>query len=118
MPKKRIDLPPIDFTSDVNEEWINEQLKNHPEIISGGFYHLSKNDLERAISGELTIMSKPGKPSPVNNKIDWDAWFLYYNLCILNGFQETYETIANLIDRSPITVKQKFIEVAEQLTKY
>jgi archaellum component FlaG (FlaF/FlaG flagellin family) len=117
MPKKRIDLPPIDFTSVDNEKWVGKQFSNHPEIISGGLYKKSNEDLKRTQTGELDIISRPGKPKSMNNKIDWDAWFLYYNLCILSGFQETYESISVLVDRSPITVKQKFIEIGNQLTK-
>lgn len=116
MGKLRRDLPLIDFTDESNGEWIRKILLQHPEIIADGFVKpddLSPTGIERLRMGKLQLVSMPGKPKLKNGKIDWEAWFLFYNLCVLAGFNIGYDHIAIMIDRSPITVKQKFILISK-----
>lgn len=112
MSKPRTDMPPLDFTDDAVSEWVDKVLKQHPEIISGGLVlpsDFSPSGLKRMKRGEIDMPGiRPGRPR-ATKKIDWEAWYLYYNLCILGGLRIGYEDIALLIDRSPITVKQRFI---------
>lgn len=70
--------------------------------------------LPMRVSSEIPI--SPGTPRK-DKRIDWEAWFLYYCLAIEYGRIINYEGIAKLVDRSPITVKRKFMEITKMLNK-
>lgn len=118
MGKPRRDMPTIDFADPDVDEWVNDQIAKHPEIILDGMLSrdaVTQKGIEDILSGRLQVVARPGKPIQRGVKIDWDAWFLYYNLCLLAGFSTGYDDIAALVGRSPFTVKQKFIEIAYSL---
>jgi hypothetical protein len=119
MGKPRRDMPILDFSNPDIEDWVNNQFSKHPEIIWNGFMvrgEYSQEALKKiSIFKPVDAITKPGQPIQTGGKIDWEAWFLYYNLCVLFGFSMGYKDIGVLIDRSEITVKQNFKLIMCQL---
>lgn len=110
----------LDFSSENNVQWFDDQIKKHPEIIKNGILlagDTSKEFLERMSSGEIQVIIPPGKPIQSGKNIDWDAWYLYYCLCDFAGLKTSYLQIAELLNRSTITVKHNFKEIQSQLDK-
>jgi hypothetical protein len=73
--------------------------------------------------GKIKLIIPPGKPIQERdkkgkvNKVDWDAWFLYYCLMDFAGLKITYDDIGNEIGRNRETVKQNFIGIQCYLDK-
>ncbi len=92
-------------------------LRKHPEIITGGLFKLSPETLYGP--NRANFVGKPGAPriTPKKNMpfSDWEAWFLYYELCQFWGFAVTLQDIADLTGKTFDTVKQKFHRVRREI---
>ncbi len=101
----------IDFTDEGVIEWFDWVVKKHPEIIRDSLIlrtDLTTSGLQKVMNGDLEITARPGKPYITKKVIDWDAWYLYYELSQLAGFKIGYSDIALLTNRKQNTVMREF----------
>jgi hypothetical protein len=109
----------IDFTDKDNMEKIEELLAKYPELIGQGDlspmnkYPETRELLLKMIQGEPAMIAMPGKPKMKGKRIDWEAWYLWFNLCKLHGLRFSAKDVAGYVDKSPHTVKQKFNEIGK-----
>jgi len=120
----------IDFTDEGVLDWADWVLDRHPEMLPSKNFSASdilhaalefekKRETDRQLQADYlsnTIIKKPNTPNPTDGPIDWDAWYLYYGLCLRSGHKINYDDIAILTDRSPNTVHREFSALKERPT--
>jgi hypothetical protein len=119
----------IDFTDPGVIKWVGEQFDKHPEMLNlilpvnppvNIDEELKKPQAERRSNWDDPILKlleegkieqPPGKPNQkaqaAGGKIDWEAWFLYYQLNEMNGKHLEYKEIAAFIGEQFYSINPK-----------
>jgi hypothetical protein len=94
----------IDFEDAVISDWTNKLIAKYPQLLRDNY-------------GRSPGYPQDPIPYMINKHIspDWDAWYLYYNMCRASGMEIEYGHIANILERTNRTVKGAFITVRKKL---
>lgn len=113
-----------------NESWMdlcNRKFAEYPELLPLMGPTDDINIIRLMDAGRIII--KPGWPTKRGGKRDWEAWLIYYNLCLLYGIHMDYADLALEISLaegrfdypdgeaiSEQTIHNKFAEIIPEFT--
>lgn len=112
-------VKPLDFTDPDVGAWMGRVVDKHPEMTVGSLYKVELQTLlgpmRDNVVGKIRFPAvATGKNMPL---ADWEAVFLWYELCQFWGFATTIEDVAKITNRQIATVKQKFHRVRREIPK-
>ncbi len=106
----------LDFTDEAVRELFDEQIAKNPQLLGLKELDFIPRDVFfRLLAEDMLAPTKPGKPkgipsknNPNKTRIDWGAWFLWYELCEFRDIKVSFQDIADELKVTAEYVEKKF----------